>query len=161
MGDYITDNVPLIENVYYEPLKQIKDDRGAVFHHLKYTSSSYKGFEEVYISKTFPQKIKGWKKHLKMTQNFCVPVGSFKFVLFDDRPDSATFNVINEFVIDEEHNYRLLSIPPNVWYGFECLSSYPGIIVNLSNLVYDPSEIITQNLNNNTIPYTNWANKTI
>jgi dTDP-4-dehydrorhamnose 3,5-epimerase len=158
MGDILVKNSKLIEGVFFEPLQQIKDDRGAVFHHLKHTSPSFKGFEEVYISKTFPGKIKAWKKHLKMTQNFCVPVGCFKFVLFDDRDGSTTFNICNEFRIDDDKDYQLLSIPPNVWYGFQCLSDSSSIIVNLTNLAFDATEVIKLDINNQVIPYNNWAN---
>jgi len=158
MGHRLIDNKKQMEGVFYEPLKQIFDERGAVFHHLNYTSASFNGFEEVYISKTFPGKIKAWKKHLRMTQNFCVPVGGFKFVLFDNRDYSETMNIINEYIVDDNQNYKLLSIPPNVWYGFQCISSNAGIIVNLSNLLFDPSEVIKLEVNNDVIDYNNWVN---
>ncbi len=146
----------IIDGVVCCPLKQIKDERGAVLHHLNYQSPTFKGFEEVYISKTYPGKIKAWKKHLRMTQNFCIPTGTFKFVLFDDRKDSSTYNTINEFIIDDDSNYQLLCIPPQIWYGFQCLSDYSGIIVNLSNLYYDPTEVVRLEIDNNIIPFQDW-----
>jgi dTDP-4-dehydrorhamnose 3,5-epimerase len=158
MGHTLTNNQRLIEGVFYEPLKQITDDRGAVFHHLNFKSPSYHGFEEVYISKTFPGKIKAWKKHLKMTQNFCVPVGKFKFVLYDEREKSTTYRLINEFIIDDNVDYKLLSIPPNIWYGFECLSQNAGLIVNLSNLLFDPAEVVKLEIENDVVPYKSWIN---
>jgi dTDP-4-dehydrorhamnose 3,5-epimerase len=159
MGRSTLSNEILIEGVTCVPLKQIKDDRGSVMHHLNFKSPTFQGFEEVYISKTFSGKVKAWKQHLKMTQNFCVPVGAFKFVLFDNREGSPTKNIINEFLIDEEHNYSLLCIPPKVWYGFHCVSEHSGIIVNLSNLLFDPAEVVKLDVINDTIPYREFDGK--
>ena len=159
MDKVVIDNSLRIDGVFCEPLKQIKDERGAVMHHINYKSPTFLGFEEVYISKTFPGKIKAWKKHLKMTQNFCVPVGAFKFVLFDDRDYSTSKGIINEFIIDEDNNYKLLTIPPNIYYGFQCLSKYAGIIVNLSNLYFDPAEVIRLDFNESLLFYKNWVNE--
>jgi dTDP-4-dehydrorhamnose 3,5-epimerase len=156
MGAEINNNQNLIEGVFFSPLKQIKDDRGVVLHHLNYKSPSFKGFEEVYISKTFPGKIKAWKQHLKMTQNFCVPVGGFKFVLYDGREDSSTFKIVNEFIVNEGNSYNLLCIPPKIWYGFQCISPYTGVIVNLSDLYCDPEEVVRLDIKNEIIPFCDW-----
>jgi dTDP-4-dehydrorhamnose 3,5-epimerase len=155
MGNTLV-NSQIIEGVIFQPLKQIKDDRGAVMHHLNFKSPTFKGFEEVYISKTFPGIIKAWKMHLKMTQNFCVPVGAFKFVIFDCREDSITKNCINEFYIDDDLSYSLLTVPPGVYYGFQCLSECSGIIVNLSNLLFDPSEVVRLDIKNEIIHVYPW-----
>lgn len=149
-------DIKLIEGVVCQELKQIKDDRGSVMHHLNHMSPTFRGFEEVYISKTNSGMIKAWKMHLKMSQNFCVPSGSFKFVLYDDRKDSSTFGFINEFLLDDDLNYKLLFVPPKIWYGFQCLSQYPGIIVNLSNVYFDPHEVVRRELNHVAIPFTAW-----
>lgn len=154
MGINLVSN-KLIEGVIISPLSQIKDARGAVMHHINYKSPNYKGFEEVYISKTLPNVVKAWKLHKRMTQNFCVPVGSFKIAIFDNRNESETFGCVNEYLIDEDEFYSLLTIPPGVYYGFKCLSQYPGVIVNLTNLLFDSSEVVRLDIQNEIIPY-NW-----
>lgn len=159
MGKVINKNHSIIEGVFHTPLKVISDNRGMVMHHINYLSPSFKGFEESYISKTFPKMIKGWKKHLKMTQNFCVPVGRMHFILFDDREYSSTFGLINEFILDDASDYSLLSIPPNIWYGFECLSDIPAIIVNTTNVLFDPNESLRIDLNDSIIPKVKWCNE--
>jgi dTDP-4-dehydrorhamnose 3,5-epimerase len=158
MGEGLINNDHFIEGVSYSPLKKIKDERGMVMHHINHLSPTYKGFEESYISKTYPGKLKAWKLHLKMTQNFCVPSGKLHFVLFDDRENSSTKGMLNEFVLDEDENYYLLCIPPGIWYGFECLSAETALIVNLSNVLYDPAEALKLEPFDNTIPYSGWVN---
>jgi len=150
----------LIQGVSLTPLKQIADDRGVVMHHINHLSSTYRGFEESYISKTFPGKLKAWKLHLRMTQNFCVPSGKMHFVLYDNRDDSQTKGLINEFLLDEDENYHLLSIPPNIWYGFECIGNSTAIIVNVSNVLFDPAEALKLDPFDGRIPYSGWISLT-
>ena len=152
MGNQIVSKI-IREGVCLSKLRQVRDDRGAVMHHINFKSPTFKGFEESYISKSIPNVIKAWKLHKKMTQNYCVPVGSFKIVIFDNRKNSKTYNSINEFFIDEDEQYFLLTIPPGVYYGFQCLSQYPGIIVNITDLLYDSSEVERLDLDNEIIPY--------
>ena len=40
-----------------------------------------------------------------------------KTVLFDDRKNSKSFGILEEFNLSLE-NYSLISIPPNIWNGF-------------------------------------------
>ncbi len=149
-------NAQLIKGVYFEKLNRIADKSGVLFHHLNYKSPSFVGFQEVYISKTNPGIIKAWKFHKLMVQNFCVPSGRFKFVLYDGRESSETFGLINEFILDDSDNYFLLSIPNCVWYGFKCISELPGLIVNLSSLLHNPEEVIKLDIHTEMIPYKNW-----
>ena len=85
-----------IEGVNIIPLKQIKDKRGAVYHVLKNTDKHFNKFGEIYISKINPGITKAWKCHKEMTQNFSVPTGKLKLVIYDPRKDSNTFGVIND-----------------------------------------------------------------
>jgi dTDP-4-dehydrorhamnose 3,5-epimerase len=153
MVNKIVNNSVIIEGVFLSKLTQVKDGRGAVMHHLNFKSPTFKGFEESYISKSMPKVIKAWKLHKKMTQNFCVPVGAFKVVIFDNRTESKTYREFNEFILDENEQYSLLTIPPGVYYGFQCLSQYPGIIVNITNLLHDPAEVERIDVENEIIAY--------
>ena len=103
------------------PLNQLKDQRGAVYHILKESDNHFLRFGEAYFSKVNPQVVKGWKYHKKMTQNFSVPFGKIKLVIVDTREESPTFNLINEFILCPDKNYKLITIPPKLWYGFKCI----------------------------------------
>ena len=88
----------IIEGVVLTPLKQIKDERGAVFHVMKNNSDTFYSFGEAYFSKINENIVKGWKYHKEMKQNFCVPFGELKLVLFDDRVNSSSREIVNEII---------------------------------------------------------------
>ena len=134
-------------------LKQIKDDRGAVYHYLKSTDETFKGFGEAYYSKINTGIVKGWKMHNQMHQNFCVPFGVVKIVVFDNREDSKTKGEIAEIILDDDTNYCLLSMPPKLWYSFKCISEHPSLLANIIDQPHDALESITLPLNNSTISY--------
>jgi dTDP-4-dehydrorhamnose 3,5-epimerase len=142
-----------IDGLLLTPLKQIRDERGAVFHFLRSDSSNFKNFGEAYFSIVNPSVIKGWKIHTKIYQNFCVPYGSIKFVVYDDRENSISAGVIQEIILDNQANYYLLSMPPGLWYSFKCIGIESSIISNIIDLPHTPEESRMLPLNSNKIPY--------
>ncbi|MBF0312040.1 MAG: dTDP-4-dehydrorhamnose 3,5-epimerase family protein [Oligoflexia bacterium] len=143
-----------IEGVSIIKLKQIADHRGKVMHMLRKDAPHFVDFGEVYFSMVNPGVIKGWKQHKIMQQNFAVPSGAIKIVLFDDRCDSATKGVVQEIVLGEEESlYKLLIIPPNIWYGFKGIALMPSIIVNCSTIPHDPQESLSLEITSEKIPY--------
>lgn len=116
-------------------LKQFHLEEGDVLHALKSNEEQFKGFKEAYFSIINPYKIKGWKKHLKMTMNLIVPRGSVRFIFYDEKK-----NFLESIVIGEE-NYLRITVPPNIWFGFKCLSPYKSYILNISNQLHDPKEV--------------------
>lgn len=151
-------NKKLIDGIIVTPLKQIIDEKGAVFHVMKNNSIGFNGFEEVYISKVKHNIIKGWKFHKKMKQNFCAPYGKLKLVLFDNRNGSKTKGLINEFILDDSNNYQRITIDSEIWYSFSCLSEDYCLLLNISNLIHDPSESLSLDISSKKIPY-NWLKK--
>jgi len=144
----------IIEGVVLTPLKQIKDERGAVFHVMKNDSETFYSFGEAYFSKINKKIIKGWKLHKEMKQNFCVPYGKLKLVLFDNRINSNSKGVINEIILSDDKNYIRVTIPENIWYSFKCLSDDYCLLLNIANIKHNKNESIQMDLNNNIIPYT-------
>jgi dTDP-4-dehydrorhamnose 3,5-epimerase len=144
----------MIDGVIIEPLKQIVDERGKVMHMLRVDSPLFKKFGEIYFSVVNPGMVKAWKKHLRMTQYFAVPVGKIKLVLFDNRSNSHTFGKMDVLEIGEE-NYCLVKILPLIWYGFQGISSIPALIANCTDMPYNPNEADHLDPLDKTIPY-NW-----
>ena len=91
----------MIEGVITTPLKQIPDDRGMVMHMLRRDSKNFSKFGEIYFSTDYPDKVKGWHLHKKMTLNYAVIFGEIKLVLYDVRPNSKTKGEIQEFFLSE------------------------------------------------------------
>jgi dTDP-4-dehydrorhamnose 3,5-epimerase len=144
---------PGIDGVELHPLRQIEDDRGAVLHMLRCDAPYFTRFGEVYFSLIFPQAIKAWKRHNRMTQNFAVPMGAIKLVLYDDRLQSSTWGQLAEIILGRPDHYYLLRIPPLIWYGFQGLGPMPALLANCADLPHDPTEAENLPLVQNYIPY--------
>ena len=104
----------MIDGVIITPLKQILDERGKVMHMLKNSDPHFSTFGEIYFSCIYPDAIKAWHIHSKMTLNYAVPHGKIKFVLYDNREKSPTRGEIQEIFIGPD-NYVLVTVPP--WSG--------------------------------------------
>lgn len=142
----------MIDGVAVTKLKVISDERGKVMRMLRSDDKLFRSFGEVYFSFVSPGIVKGWKKHLRMTQNFAVPVGTLKIVLFDDRPESRTNGEVQEVVIGQDE-YSLLTVPPAVWYSFKPVTGLSAMIANCTDIPHDPSETVTKDLSDISIPY--------
>lgn len=147
----------MIEGVRITPLKQFLDERGKTMHMLRSDSDGFAGFGEIYFSCVFPGAIKGWHIHKKMVLNYAVPVGRIKFVLYDDRPGSATRGKIQEVFMGAD-NYCLVTVPPMVWNGFKGIGTETAIVANCASLPHDPEEIDRLDPFDPSIPY-DWAIK--
>jgi len=142
----------MIEGVVIQELKQIIDERGKVMHMLRSDSPMFTGFGEIYFSVVNQGVIKAWKKHLKMTQHFAVPVGRIKLVIYDSREGSSSLGKVETLEIGED-NYCLVKIPCMLWYGFQGISSIPALIANCTDMPHGPSEVERMDQFAKTIPY--------
>ena len=129
-----------IEGVLITPLKQIYHPQGNVFHAMKKSDVGFNGFGEAYFSTVHHKQIKPWKKHLKMTLNFVVPVGQIRFVLYDDRADSSTNGNFYDVTLSHDY-YMRLTIPSGIWVAFEGVGKELNLLLNLANLEHDPLEV--------------------
>lgn len=147
----------MIEGVRIQALRQIPDERGKIMHMMRCDQDGFKSFGEIYFSCVFPNVIKGWHIHTKMTLNYAVPHGHIKLVLFDDRPGSKTEGQLQEIFLGPD-NYQLVTIPPKVWNGFKGIGTVPAIVANCSDIPHDPEEIHRKDPFDASIPY-DWSLK--
>jgi len=142
-----------IEGVVVTELRQIIDERGAVLHMLRSDAADFTGFGECYFSEILPGVVKAWKRHRRQTQNFAVPNGRIRVVIYDDRRSSGTLGHLQILELGRPDAYRRLTVPPGLWYGFSCLGASPALLANCCDLTHDPSESETQPVNCPAIPY--------
>lgn len=144
-----------INGAFTKPLSIFKDERGAVLKMVQKSSPMFESFAEFYFSITNPGVVKGWKKHFRAIQLFAVPVGKMKIVLYDDRENSDSKGEVEEIILSSESNetYKLLKIPPEVWYSFSAIGESPSMIANLTTEEHDPKESIGIPLDSDKIPY--------
>lgn len=141
-----------IEGVILSELRRIPDERGCILHMLRADSSQFQGFGEIYFSKAYPGIIKGWHEHTRQVQNYAVIQGMIKLVLFDNRAESITYQLLQEFYIGEE-NYALITIPTGVINGYKCISTHSCIIANCSTLPHEPGEMTRYDPFGDYVPY--------
>ena len=142
-----------IEGVVVQFLEQISDSRGSILHMLRNDSNLFKRFGEVYFSEINLGVIKAWKRHKKQTQNLTVPLGRIRLVIYDDRLMSSTNGKIAEYELGRPEHYKLVHIPPMLWYGFHALENQSSMIANCTDQPYDPKETESLPANSEQIPY--------
>jgi len=141
-----------IEGVELIPLKRIPDERGMIMHMMRSDLPHFEKFGEIYFSMVYPNVIKGWHIHSKMTLNYAVPMGMIKMVLFDERKDSPTKGKLMELYVGES-NYILVKVPPGVWNGFKGIGVSPALVANCATMAHDPEEISRKDPFTKDIPY--------
>jgi dTDP-4-dehydrorhamnose 3,5-epimerase len=129
----------IIDGVFFTPMKIIENPSGDLYHVVRKSSSGFVGFGEAYISTIQKGKVKGWKKHHKMTMNIVVPSGEVCIVIYDDRPESATCHAFFEITLSLD-NYVRLTIPPNLWAAFLGIGAKSNIILNVADCEHDESK---------------------
>ena len=135
-----------IDGIITTPLKKIPHPKGNIFHCMKNIDNGYSGFGEAYFSTIKSGQIKGWNKHLKMTLNLIVPVGSVTFVVFDNRKRSPSKGYFQEVGLSSK-DYNRLTIEPGLWIAFKGgIFKKENLILNIANLVHDPTEIVRKDL---------------
>jgi dTDP-4-dehydrorhamnose 3,5-epimerase len=121
-------------------------------HMLKGDSPLFTKFGEIYFSIVNPGVVKAWRRHLRMTQHFAVPVGRIKLVIYEESKDSSGNGPFEVLQIGD-NDYCLVRIPPLLWYGFQGVSSIPALIVNCTDLPHDPDEVERLDSFDARIPY--------
>ena len=131
-----------MDGVILTPLKKITHSKGDILHAMKKSEKEFSGFGEAYFSSVYRGKIKGWKKHSKMTLNIIVVKGEIEFVVYDNK---------NFFSVNlSKNNFQRLTIEPGLWLAFRGLSS-DNMLLNLANIEHDPKESENKDITN--FPY--------
>src|SRR5437879_2305179 len=141
------------KDVQIRQLRQIPDERGKIMHMLRCDDPAFERFGEIYFSMVYPEAIKAWHLHTKMTLNYAVVVGMIKLVLYDPRPKSPTKGQIQEVFLGES-NYSRMKIHPGIYNGFKGISTTPAIVANCATIPHDPEEIQRLDPFSKEIPYT-------
>lgn len=128
------------------PLPRIANPKGDVYHGLKSSEDSFKGFGEAYFSTVLSGITKGWKQHRVMTLNLVVPVGTIEFHL---RSDDGRFS---DSVRLGDQCYARLTVPPNVWLAFTGIDETLNLLLNVASIPHDPDEAVNMPLEHFSLP---------
>lgn len=141
-----------IDGVKVTPRRRISDERGYIMHMLRADDPEFLAFGEIYFSAIYPDVVKAWHIHKKMTLNYTVVVGEIKLVLYDDRPGSVTRGALMELFVGSS-NYCLVTVPPMVWNGFKACGPAVAIVANCATHPHHPDEIEREDPLRSRIPY--------
>jgi dTDP-4-dehydrorhamnose 3,5-epimerase len=108
----------------------------------------------IYQFTVSPRHIRAWVIHRQQDDRVFVSQGKVKIVLYDERPKSPTFKMINEIFLSE-HNRALLTYPSNIWHAVENIGDKEALIINMPNKPYDHTnpDKFRLPLENDVIPY--------
>jgi dTDP-4-dehydrorhamnose 3,5-epimerase len=132
----------MMGQVLYTPLRRIQTSQGEVRHALKVTDQGFAGFGEVYFSEVIGGKIKGWKRHRRMTMNLVVVIGTVRFTLHDGA-DLRRHYVMSA---EDDARYGRLTVPPGLWMAFQGIGSCCNLLMNCASCEHDPEEAETRSL---------------
>ena len=102
-----------VSQILITPLKRIHVNGGDVLHIMKRSDTGYVDFGEAYFSIVESGAVKGWKRHLSMTLNLVVPLGSVNYVFVDENGETREELVNEDRYVD--------SIPPK--FGLDLRAS--------------------------------------
>jgi len=140
----------LINGVRLYYLNQIPDDRGFVKHFMVEEDNFH--FGEAYFSTVYRGVVKGWHGYSEKVLNYCVPIGMVHLVLWDNRPDSRTYNMINDYYIGEQ-NYMRVVIPSGVMNAFKGISGPYSLVAIVASERFNETKTIRMELDDPKIPY--------
>lgn len=148
----------LINGVRIKKLNIIPDERGFLMEILRNDDEIFEKFGQVYVTSSYPGVTKAWHAHKFQKDNIVCLKGMIKFCIYDDRVDSPTKGMINEFFIGDR-NPLLIKIPELLWHGFKNIGDDICYVINIPTNTYNyeqPDEM--RRPAHNDIPY-NWERK--
>jgi len=140
------DKSTTIDGVILTPLEIIKVAGGNVLHGMKETDPGYTSFGEAYFSTIDLNVVKAWKRHREMTLNLIVPIGTIRFVIYDNRKISSSYDKFYSVTLSRD-NYSRLTVPPMVWMGFQGLGKINNMLLNIADIEHFPEESDRKEIN--------------
>lgn len=127
-----------IKGVLVTPLTIFSDDRGALVELLTQRDEPQDEIVHVYRVTAEPGSIRAWVYHKLQDDRLAYTEGQFRVALYDIRPDSPTYGVLEVLEVGEKNPCRL-RIPPYVVHGVINDGERAASFVNMPTRVYDPA----------------------
>ena len=106
------------------------DDRGQIAEVFDIQDSYWKEkFVYLYKGTCRPGKYKGWGIHDRHTDRYIIIDGEMLLVLFDDRDDSTSKGIVQEFYLSSTGVFQI-TIPAGVWHLHQNIGMRDLIFLN-------------------------------
>jgi dTDP-4-dehydrorhamnose 3,5-epimerase len=133
----------LIDGVKIQPYDVWPDDRGYFLEVIRIQQGLAADFppETTQISSalSYAGTIKAFHFHLQQTDLWVPMLGLFQVTLVDLRPSSATYGVKNTLYVGSLKPWQIL-IPPGVGHGYKVVGAEAGVLVYVTNRLYNPKD---------------------
>ena len=123
-----------MSNIIVSDLRVIPTENGSVRHVIRNEEMDFRGFGEAYFTSISQGSVRAWKRHRNMTMNLVVPVGRVGFAFL--KSDESVGGAI-EYVTIGVLDYKRITVPPGIWFGFKGLGSTENLILNISNVLHE------------------------
>ena len=146
---------PLIDGVVIRHAVTQIDDRGTLCEILRPDWGFHPApFSYVYQFSIRPGKVKGWHQHHQHDDRIFLSQGTVKVVLYDPRPESPTYRMINEIHRSELHR-SIMVIPQFVWHAHQNIGSTDALFISMPTRLYEHGspDVYRLPLENDVIPY--------
>ena len=126
-----------IDGVIWKPLRHYHDARGWLCELFRHDEMPVE-FHPVmaYISATEPGVARGPHEHVDQADLFCfLGPSNFKFRMWDNRPDSATFRNMMTMIVGAD-DPKAVVVPKGVVHAYQNVGDIDGIVINCPNRLY-------------------------
>ena len=127
---------PNIDGVFVHKPPLHSDHRGSLVEMFTMPEFWNAEFAYAYQTSIRPGMLKGWFAHEKKLDRYHLVSGELLVLLYDDRENSPTKNVLQKLILSEA-TFRQVLIPPNVWHLSLNVGQEDAILVNLPSTHYD------------------------
>ena len=137
------DSKDLIDGIKIQPYQLWPDDRGYFLEVARIGQGLPADFPpestQVSTALSYPSTIKAFHFH-KLQNDLWVPsVGMFQVALVDLRPGSRTFGRKNTLYTGALKPWQIL-VPPGVGHGYKVIGEQPGVLVYVTDKLYNPED---------------------
>ena len=155
-----------IKDVIFKKLTSHPDGRGffrEIFRHDEDVFTDGK-FAQWSHSKMQKNVVKAWHFHHRQTDWWYIPLGQAEVVLYDNRPESPTYQKKLVFNLGEADSYpntfeACVRIPPGVLHACQVMSDYAHLFY-ITSEKYDPQDEGRIAYNSDKIPH-KWTSEAI
>ncbi len=137
------DSPDLIEGVRVAPLSLWPDDRGYFLEIMRSQRGMVADFPadstQVSAAVSYPGTIKAFHFHRNQHDCWAVASGMFQVALIDLRTTSSTFGLRNTMYVGTLRPWQIL-IPPGVGHGYKVIGTEPGVLVYVTDRIYNPQD---------------------
>jgi dTDP-4-dehydrorhamnose 3,5-epimerase len=126
-----------IEGVKISKLRKFVDERGWLCEVFRSDECSQEFSPAMcYVSLSRPGVQRGPHEHVDQADWFCfLGPSNFLVVLWDNRPDSPTYNCRMRFVVGEDDPTAVI-VPKGVVHGYRNVGGKDGLVYNLPNRLF-------------------------